>query len=784
MTEGPPLRVLPRAVSGRVAAEVKYSRVAAVPLDHSDASSAPSMPPDTTSLSASDEASELLARVRREAVDFPQTPAAALVSRLRPPAFSWTHEENSAPSPPPPISFLSHPRPPNPNIISALLLQVVILGATTLGLIRRRNASGKEGDVPSPLDVASPVILGPSTDLAATNLVLSSWAERGSCSRALLDEVKALESINHSLASMRSQELDPNHWTIIALLAFVTTPPAPASVEKTLPLADLVPPTRTKYELARPILALWAWRRYSELRSSESEPPKEQRRNDHTILESFIDLLSDSKFAETLEHDIATELVEGMFGLVGDGSRTSLMNQRFRLGQIAISHRVWSVPRQLLTPLAPPSAAPLLQPATTSRPLVRATDRLTLCLELLQMIKGEERSRGDRDGIMMIAEALLAITQELSAPRTFQGKSSEPQIVSKSDALAPLRIPSVAPAGECVFRPLRPADVARLEEAVGYLLEGFGIDRDPSKTICAIVTIVLRHSTERLSLSPEFLLRLLDHLITSRNPRLALALFDNLPPRAQTLALHNAVLRSHLARVSQNIWDRLLHHPTLVPTADSFYARLVSHADRTNHDLVRARDDLRRMKEMSLPRRTDIWNKLLKLVSNTGSELMFMRQWRRMADARVELDVKTFTILAADKLNKHAGVRQIKDLAKEVEALERQKVGRRGERGLFAKEVTANLAFKAISRWSFAFNADKLCDVAERMLADTASSRAEPSDKPSRAHYETVRRPIYRLLAKGLGARGDFVRRQRAIERMRDEERGIRERERKHEGPL
>ena len=135
------------------------------------------------------------------------------------------------------------------------------------------------------------------------------------------------------------------------------------------------------------------------------------------------------------------------------------------------------------------------------------------------------------------------------------------------------------------------------------------------------------------------------------------------------------------------------------------------------------------------------------------------------------------------ELKNRTGVAQVRAIAKKAAEMEKRGFGGKGMRKVWGNEVTQNIAVKSLNRWTMDVQSGELSELAKRLLSvdidscegQEASLEANPDFTGH--HFRTVRRPAYKMLIAGFSNRGDTVRRARAVELMRGEEKRVREME-------
>ena len=672
------------------------------------------------------------------------TPASTLVSALHCPTFDQSYRR--IPPTPPLVSFLPSRKRSNPYIINALFLQAIFLGASALGLIRGRKRLAVEQEQAAREERRISLegdqrICGEEDERLAINFTLSSWASSGAITTSQpvtassprqFSASEAVRPIHSLLSQLSSRRIQPDRWTILSLLFFVAPDLAPFR-EKSLVQSAGPTPKATAYDSARPILLLWAWREWTDMRRTHHV-------DDKPLLEAFVSLFFDPRYAIRLDPSDIAAIYEELHESLGSLA-TSLQHLVIKS---AIARGNWSLPLRLI---APSEATLSLDAHRTALP---PKQRIDVCVYLFRLMSVNEELRGRAGLVQEVAEAFLAAVREIAASGT-----------------------------------IAEIDIGVVEKGINLLSTGFGADV-ACERITTDIALVLLHDIATTPFSSAFITTFLSSLVDSRNPSLALAIFDALPLPFLTLSHYEQLLRSHDARISHRIWQRLRHQSDLVPRVETFYARMLSHAHKHNNNLEGIRDDLRLMQQMNLERTLRMWNKLLQMVVRVGSDRMYARQWKRTVDSRVTCDAATFSILLMRELKSRTGAEQVRAVARRVQEMEQKRFGGRGMRRVVGNEVAQNIAVKSLNRWTENVDAEDLAGLAKRLLAvDIDSSDVQvqvqaQTQEPlefTGQHFRQVRRPAYKMLIAGLSSRGDVIRRSRAVELMRGEEKQVRAQE-------
>ena len=571
----------------------------------------------------------------------------------------------------------------------------------------------------------------------AINFTLSSWVSTAATTTSLpatptsprqFSAAEAVRPIHSLLTQFAQNRLAPDRWTVFSLLSFVAPDLAPFR-EKSPTRTSGPTPKANAYHSARPMLLLWAWREWIDMRRTRTDPV-----DDEPILEAFVSLFFDPRYRIRLDAADVPTILDDLYPFLVAGSLSTPL--RHLVIKSAISRAVWSLPLRLI---APPDSTLSTVPLDAHRSVLPPRDRIEVCVYLLKLCHANEELRGRSGLIQEVAEALLAAVKEGAA--------------------------------------CEKGDVAIIEQGISLLSSGLGTDIACERIITDIVLAVLA-STDPTSppFTPAFVTAILKSLVDSRNPSLAFEIFDSLPVTFLTLSHYEQLLRSHDARLSHRVWQRLRSRSDLVPTVETFYARMLSHAHKHNNNLEGIRDDLRLMQQMNIERTLRVWNKLLQMVVRVGSDQMYARQWRRTVDSRVTCDEATFSILLMRELKSRTGSRQVEAVGKRVRQLEAKEFGGKGMRRVVGNEVAQNIAVKSLNRWTEDVNSEDLVSLAQRVLSIDLDSPDSPEalGEFSGQHFCQVRRPVYKMLITGFSNRGDTTRRARTVELMRGEEKRVR----------
>ncbi|KWU43708.1 hypothetical protein RHOSPDRAFT_34687 [Rhodotorula sp. JG-1b] len=319
------------------------------------------------------------------------------------------------------------------------------------------------------------------------------------------------------------------------------------------------------------------------------------------------------------------------------------------------------------------------------------------------------------------------------------------------------------------------------------------------------------------------------YLVRSRHPRLAEEVFAAIPQDFVSLRHYRILLSSDHAPLSKRAWTSLLEHPTLRPDAATIRAALVPTAQSSDRTaLSRA---LRLFRRLEKPTSSG-WNLLLSVVSRHGSDRLLTRVRREMAASgagadrytaaalvsrdMIKTDVQKRTVLdqhapeldsdslratrrAVEQLRRVSGTAQIRRVrlaarewdAKSSSSSSSSVLSRRPNEQ--AEDILPNLLLKNAARWPKEYGVEKLVLLAKAQLGvdlqegpaptpgnnNLREARNVPAAVPTWRHFEQVRRPAFRTLAKALEKRGraDLASKLRRI--MREEEARVQRQERR-----
>lgn len=741
-------------------------------------------------------------RDRRSSI--PTTTAALPTSSL-PPAPPPPPPPPPPTTPIPPLSSLLQPhsfRPdPNTHIVSALLLQAIFLGGTTLGLLRRGEKSaivkqrddGFSDDVDVKEREQAKRTAERERERIAKNLILSSYAALSSPtvlalqsaslsaseggevaavveaeevgrtrSRTALSPIAALlasYSTLESLPSLHSSvdsasdiiaayEADtkviPNSWTILAILAFISPPRSPSTSPSS------------------PNSASW-----SITGVRDNGEVVQWKKRPYDLSRPILGMWAWRIFSR-LQGMQSSELSQC------DNSSTKAIDQAI----VASFLDLLDQRSKDYVPFESTICDELWDELSTYMISSQSTSRLSV-------VPGSSESQLYRIGLIALRREeyrivfdLLRDGSELSTRERLQlcvetlGVFSEDEEWRNAGMIIHSLATTFASSVRSLVVPIPddevgPELIGSIERGIRLLLDGFGINIALEHLITSsVLHLIPPRSTPTLSdslvpstrilFTDDFILGLLTSLVHSRNPKFAFQIFDALPPSYLTLSHYNILLRSHRLRTSTTVWHQLLLHPTLQPNVHSFHSRIVSHAAKSNNDLTGLRHATQLMQRRGIPLTRKIRNKILSVVSRVGSDRMFRRQVRRIPKGDRDEATESI-ILSRGMYERERGVREEGDVRgrrkrsgilqmgrmrmsmKEYQERRKHQFGD-GKR-VMGGAVGENILLKGAGRWSREVSSDKLMEIAERVLR-SPSPPVDPSlslPDPATADMSTPR---------------------------------------------
>lgn len=638
-----------------------------------------------------------------------------------------------------------------------------------MGLFGKARERGERASVEAAIERGKQIAnrrknLEEAEETWALNLLLSSYVENNG-TEAMDEAVKPVSTILAHFNELRP----PTRWTVIALLSFVR----PYSTT----FADSTSPNKSKFELAKPILCLWAWRAFAALPSPTETADAE---TDRILLHGFANFVKTDP--PTFAMEACMEIFDGVFGRFRQHLDQQAFADRYSrfqlldLGRAAIQLDRLDVFFWILH----------LRETEVGEHFLRSEDRLQLVVEGLS--HGQESTTwwGDRKLVLRVARDFVQIVQEVAVKGEVPSKDT----------------------------------IADIEKGILMLLEGFRIDVPLAPFVLeSLAPLLIRRNPP--SFSPTFLPFVLKSLVTSRQPSLATSLFHLVPSRTRTLDHFHPLLRSHSPSHSDQMWSKLLAHRNLKPDLVSFESRLVSHSrsslsEHGETKLLRAWDDLRLMKGMGIERSKKIWDLLMKIYVEVGSERSLKRvktefMWRQ-DDKSLAPDVTSFNILLRrniltrsreDEESRYSrkGIKQIQLVQSQILHALRVEKHRRNVRGqqspldpepsltTMTDGVTQNIALAALTRWPEEVKTKDLVRLVKKVLGvdllgaegedEFGEGTGEDEEEEvvvEEAEFRRVRKPAYRIFMRAFQNRGERLMKGRLTERLGREMVAIRRR--------
>ncbi|GAA6015645.1 hypothetical protein JCM11491_007182 [Sporobolomyces phaffii] len=548
-------------------------------------------------------------------------------------------------------------------------------------------------------------------------------------------------------------------------------------------------PTSSKYERARPLLAVQAYEAYQSLLPLNRASPEFPL--EVSILSSLLALVYPR------QHESAAKLFPSSAG--GSGLDRSILD--------SVANRLLGSPSdfppelvlQLGTTAARAKRLDIFETVVSRRECLSASLRIDLAVTGLDLVASRQAWRNDREKVLPLAE-LFASTVE-------QTTSLDSGGLDRLD---------------------------RLDRGIYLLRTAFSIDRPLvpfiSRAILATLSnpIHLTHKGYRTLLSES-----LKQLSKSRNPSLARQILSSIPSEHLRLSYLSPVLASSHGPTSQFAWDLLLSHPSLPLTASAVSHRFtsLSHRSAPRSTLEVARQDFQLVQVRGVTPTVEIWNKLLHVVVRFGTDRAVARVVASIARADIEPNEWTRTILLQrEMIRRDEQVRVVRDGTREDErerptsqrpVVEVARVKRRGggqaqmrklreamrvHEGRERKttrgtvDITPNLLLKNFTRWTTECDVTRLVQLTKVVVGvelgggsggsyGAVAPFASPSREPrqssqadlvtamSMEEYEKVRVPAFRTLMSAFERRGriDFA---QELRRAFNEERTNRRKER------
>lgn len=385
--------------------------------------------------------------------------------------------------------------------------------------------------------------------------------------------------------------------------------------------------------------------------------------------------------------------------------------------------------------------------------------------------------------------------------------------------------------------PLLPADLESVRAGLSCLTRdrAFAINRPLAPFVAETCLALLRNPILATQLlvadadkkSANLVERSMRYLVRSRHPRLAEEVFAAIPQDLVSLQHYRILLSSDHAPLSKRAWTSLIGHPTLQPDAATVRAALVPTAqspDRTA--LSRA---FRLFRRLEKPTSRD-WNLLLSVASRHGSDRLLNRVRREMAASGVGADrYAAAALVSRDMCKTDAQKRLVLDKAPDLDTDSSLRATRRAveqlrrvsgsaqirrvrlaarewdaksssssvlsRRQVKQEDILPNLLLKNTARWPKEYGVKKLVLLAKAQLGVDLQAGAAPTTDngnvnlhvarnvppavPTWRHFEQVRRPAFRTLAKALEKRGRADLASELRRAMREEEARVQRQERR-----
>lgn len=704
-------------------------------------------------------------------------------------------------------------------MLSAFLLQAIFLGASALGLLTRRKVRS-EGRPMGGVVKEEAMVLDERAvqirwakheldrrraegefavdDVPSLNLLLSSHAELDPVMEAEWRKDVPKQQRTSMVASWdrrRSSQLShvssllarfdkinkPDHWTVLAVLAFAQ----PAVV---LPNALT---SQSPFAQAQPLLTQWAWKAFIELDDAPSLPID----TCHAILRAFFDFLTSSASA-SLPPATREEIFSGVSDrLLLPSPTPSPPDLLLQLGLFALSARRTSTLTILLGANSP----------------LPARERSELALATLEASSVDHDWRKNREAVQFLAQSMVTATEELCREGV---EGVDASTVERAVRLLVtgfgVDVPLEPYASALVIAPLLDSATFFSAPFLPFILESLVSARQPA----------LAHQI--LSLIPRSL-RTTEHyyaILRSHHQSISGQAWHALQKRwaAGELGVEVEAWENRMAGLLRSVNGA---------GAGVGLKGSVAHVKRARAQqaLDIALGDLDLLCQHGLTRSTKLSNTLLRLVSKASDDPAWRRQlgkaWRdgeviaspggeeettttrRGAVAKGRPACKTKVGSKTDKATQaivlgrvlegrpedargvQRGRKQMKAVREELGKLDGMLQRRSASPRLYDSEekddktnVLPNIVLKSITRWPREVGTSTIVTLAQQTLSiDLDSADHLPltfsTAKPS--YYSRVRRPAYRTLLKALRNRGEHHYHDRLMKTMREEESRIRD---------
>lgn len=749
------------------------------------------------------------------------------------------HNHQSPPIPPPLIRLDPQPHAgPNSRLWTPFLLQALFLGASALGLLARRKvnqhavsgvgdgglASERGGRGTREAQRARQEAEDRIEQIQALNLLVVALGRpdlstRNEQSPALAppptpgerwhDELQATKNLAGLLHRVERHRLPIDHFTVLAALRVVAT------------AGDVPGSSRDEgVQVYRREIGLWAWRAAQPIDNSATEPRPElsaieDAAGEGAITRAFLALLYPS-FEASQRHFFPR-------------STSSHLTDRHILNSLSELILLTSAPGTTRTNSV--LVRELAETAWRARRVdilgwiamhgegeVDASVRLLATSRALELLAMDAQRRRKAEIVLPWAAAFVDSVKALAAVVTNNNDNGR----------------------DTSGQRLRPVDLELVREGLSCLTRdrAFAINRPLAPFVAETCLALLRNPiiATQLALadhkSAKLVERVMRYLVRSRHPRLAEEVFETIPRDLVSLKYYRILLSSDHAPLFKRAWTSLVEHPTLRPDAATVRAALVPTANSPDRTVLSRA--FRLFRRLEKPTSKD-WNLLLSVVSRHGSDRLLNRVRREMAASGLvadrytaaalvsrdmnKTDVQKRTILdqhtpasdsdslratrrAVEQLRRVSGtvqIRRVRLAAREWDAAaaaaKSSSVGLSKRQNEQAEEILPNLLLKNAARWPKEYGVKKLVLLAKAQLGvdlhegaapttdnnnvDLTETRNVPAAIPTWRHFEQVRRPAFRTLAKALEKRGraDLAAKLRKV--MREEEARVQRQERR-----
>lgn len=664
-------------------------------------------------------------------------------------ARNTTHVLNSlsnAPIPPPPPlppPPLLSARGPNGHALSALLLHAVLLGLSALSLLRQQGKAAASSRESAENKLAQSQM--------EINLLLSCYSpsldesggEPWDRTKALGEVLKVLKKLEE-----KGTPIKTDRWTVLALLTLIeqssstselalaspppifhphSSPqitlsrPCPPSRESNLhaipdliPPPPLPPPPLSKFERARPLLGHWAWQAFAKQANTPNAklPPE----TDSIICQSFLHLVlssSPSYFMEDILHGLSTRThllhplhfeplitasiqhhyLPSLLSLVGPDSSLSssqrISNSVFALSLLS-SHPTLKYDLEWVKPVAEGLSAAVRQSVGSKKrewPIVgspgggntsvlkklgKRMRRLETMIQAERKWRRVVRANGRTKTSRVARAATKRVWFETGVPAEREEEAFGGKLEGRNEEV----------------------DVEAVKNGLKLLMDAFSLEESLHHIYADVAETIVRFNAS--SLSEDFIAKVLTSLVDTRQPRLALQLFDSIPRSHLTPALYHPLFSSSVLAISTALWYDMRHYTRFKPTLASYSARLSSFVK--NGDLTSANCLWRDMLSRGVHPGRKEWNMRLWLIADKGGMYALNRCYNRMKKGDgvgVDEHSKAALIRGVQK-RWMAGEKQVEHIVKLLPKL--------GEGGVVIK----NLVLKSLTHWRVDLSEEKL----------------------------------------------------------------------------